>query len=327
METGVAHPAAVVTDLTCPPDIHSTFSFCSIVQLNALYLWPSFACCLYISLTSFIFLPPSTISFSVFLSCTFSFYSFTLFLYSRSQFSLSDSWALTAFYISFFSTTVREWGLGALFKQTGGCVVRRGWRHAITNHWLLVVSGTRRTWPRYGERGPSGTCRAGFRDNQTATLATVRCGVTADGSWCINPPGRIVWRVWDGNTTTKTFLKKKQKILNKVRIKYGNRQKIKKKCYARLLGKVCVSAMSQHVSNLSQVKPAAWRVYSTRDCIWLGNDTDRSRVPWCDIQAMLFWGGWQLNKDLMSEITDYFRSYVLWNLTHINFTQIYMNIL
>lgn len=96
---------------------------------------------------------------------------------------------------------------GALFKQTGGRVVRRGWRHAITNHWLLAVSGTRRTWPRYGKLGSSGTCRADFHDNQTATLATARCRVMADGSWCINPPGRMVWRVWDGITTIKVFKK------------------------------------------------------------------------------------------------------------------------
>lgn len=36
METGVAHPAAVVTDLTCPPDIHSQSSSSSALQRQAL---------------------------------------------------------------------------------------------------------------------------------------------------------------------------------------------------------------------------------------------------------------------------------------------------
>lgn len=38
METGVAHPAAVVTDLTCPPDIHSQPSSSSAARLQALSL-------------------------------------------------------------------------------------------------------------------------------------------------------------------------------------------------------------------------------------------------------------------------------------------------
>ncbi|KAF0025137.1 hypothetical protein F2P81_022018 [Scophthalmus maximus] len=42
---------------------------------------------------------------------------------------------------------------GALSKQTGGRAVRRGWRHAITNHRLLAVAGALRTRPRYGEQG------------------------------------------------------------------------------------------------------------------------------------------------------------------------------
>lgn len=67
---------------------------------------------------------------------------------------------------------------GALFKQTGGRVVRRGWRQAITNHWLLAFAGTWHTRPRYAERGTNGTCRSGFHDNQAATLAAMRCGVT-----------------------------------------------------------------------------------------------------------------------------------------------------
>ncbi len=115
-------------------------------------------------------------------------------------------WQLFTFH---FSSLQREnsRASGALFKQTGGRVVRRGWRHAITNHRLLAIAGTRCVGPRYGgEPGPNGTCCFGLHDNQTATITAVRCGVTADGSWCIEPPGGTIWCVRDGITREKSIL-------------------------------------------------------------------------------------------------------------------------
>lgn len=54
----------------------------------------------------------------------------------------AELWQLFTF-LFFFSPP--QWGngraSGALLKQTGGRVVRQGWRHAITNHRLLAVAG------------------------------------------------------------------------------------------------------------------------------------------------------------------------------------------
>lgn len=98
MEIGVAHPAPVVTDLTCPPDIHSQSSFHSALQLQA----PSFC----LSLLPFISLFKKTFIFALHFSrlypisprCSAFSYSTVLFLraitllhfLSSTIFALSD---------------------------------------------------------------------------------------------------------------------------------------------------------------------------------------------------------------------------------------------
>lgn len=202
METGVAHPAAVVTDLTCPPDIHLQSTVSSALHcLLPCFPSPShapipFSLCLPTFIPSFFFPNTCSVPFSVFLLYAFSFTSF----------SLCDSWALTAFYFSFFffSATVRERpGIGGLVKTN-----RRpcGSPRVATRHNKPPAPCRRGQMVHRGQataasEGPNRTCRIGFHDNQTATLAVVRCRVTVDTLkyWRIEPPGLMCTR-WNINS-------------------------------------------------------------------------------------------------------------------------------
>lgn len=105
METGVAHLAAVVTDLTCPPDIHSQSSFSSALQLQNHCPSPlppsSSSPSISLNLHSFILnsfcvlilrlLFSCSVPVSAFPSSTFSSYPLILFPFSLLPFSPSDS--------------------------------------------------------------------------------------------------------------------------------------------------------------------------------------------------------------------------------------------
>lgn len=152
-------PCCIVTDLTCPPDIHSQ-SF----QHYNYFLHPSVYPSIYLSqILSLRFYCHFTLM--VFPSYAFSSSAFTLFLIPLSllTFSLSDSWALTAFYISFSSATVREQpGIGGLVQ-----INRRpcGSPRVATRHNKPPAPGRRMhrriaQGPHYGGRGPNGTWRS-----------------------------------------------------------------------------------------------------------------------------------------------------------------------
>lgn len=94
METGVAHPAAVVTDLTCPPDIYLQSAFSIALQVQALLPFSI----IYINLRSL----PNT-CFTSFLP----FFLCTTIPFSLLPFSLGNSWALTDLNISFFSAAAK----------------------------------------------------------------------------------------------------------------------------------------------------------------------------------------------------------------------------
>lgn len=261
METGVAHPAAVVTDFTCPPDIHLQSSSSSVLQLQAQYLCPS------------IF--PSSLSFSIHLLhmhlhsliicfyCLYSsflFYSlilfsaFVLFLHSMLHFpfslwpfSHSDSWALTAFYISFLSATAREQPCIGVLVQTN----RRpcGSPRVATRHNKPPAPGRCRHMVHRAplrRTGAKWDLPCWFPWRPDSNIAVVRCGVTADGSWCIEPPGQTVWRVLDGITTVKTgrgclFLVWKITLRANIAGKRNEikKEKMKNVCSDRLQGEVC----------------------------------------------------------------------------------------
>lgn len=205
METGVAHPAAVVTDLTCPPDIHLQSTVSSALH----YLPPCFPSPSHTPTPFPLSLPTFIPSFFFPNTCSIPFSVFLLYAFSFTSFSLCDSWALTAFYFSFFfSATVRERpGIGGLVKTN-----RRpcGSPRVATRHNKPPAPCRRRQMVHRGQataasKGPNRTCRIGFHDNQTATLAVVKCRVTVDTLkyWRIEPPGRGVWRVQDGISIAK----------------------------------------------------------------------------------------------------------------------------
>lgn len=121
-------------------------------------------------------------------------FSFLIFL---SLLSINDSWALTAFYISFFSATVREWlGIRGLVKTNKRPC---GSPRVATSH-NKPPTPCRRRHTVHRARLCS-KCHSGFHDNQTATLAVEKCRVMVDGDWCTEPPGWTVWRVrWSRNS-------------------------------------------------------------------------------------------------------------------------------
>lgn len=93
----------------------------------------------------------------------------------------AELWQLFAFHFS-PPQQANSRAPGALFKQTGGRVVRRGWRHAITNHRLLAVAGTWCTGPRYGgERGPNRDLPLWFPWQPDINIS--RSEVRSDGRW------------------------------------------------------------------------------------------------------------------------------------------------
>ena len=185
METGVAHHAAGAPP-ACPPDTYSQSSCCAL-QLQAPCLSPSL-------------LPPSS---SLFL-CPRSnaFIPFWDLLLSKAPFSVSPSFitppmcsqwqlSLDSFLHFYFSPPQREnsRASGALFKQTGGCVVRPGWRHAITNHRLLAVACTHCTGPLLRRAGAKRDlpCRCSWQPDSNIRRSEVR----SDGGWELR-----YWTTW-----------------------------------------------------------------------------------------------------------------------------------
>lgn len=129
-------------------------------------------------------------------------FSFLIFL---SLLSTNDSWALTAFYISFFSATVREWlGIRGLVKTNKRPC---GSPRVATSH-NKPPTPCRRRHTVHRARLCS-KCHSGFHDNQTATLAMEKCRVMVDGDLCTEPPGWTVWRVrWSCNSKHVKYCKK-----------------------------------------------------------------------------------------------------------------------
>lgn len=111
-----------------------------------------------------------------------------------------ELWQLFTFH---FSPPRREnsRASGALFKQTGGRAVRRGWRHAITNRRLLAVAGAWFTGPRYGERGDLPSWLPRQPDSNIS-----RGEVRSDGRWEL-----MYWTTWSDRLTCTRWNHKSKK--------------------------------------------------------------------------------------------------------------------
>lgn len=210
METGVAHLAAVVTDLTCPPDIHSQSSFSSALQLQNHCPSPlppsSSSPSISLNLHSFILnsfcvlilrlLFSCSVPVSAFPSSTFSSYPLILFPFSLLPFSPSDSWVLTAFYISFFSATAREQpGIRGLVQTN-----RRpcGSPRVATRHNKPPAPGRRRHMvhraPLRRRAGAKRDLPFWFPWQPDSNIS--RCEVRSDGRWKL-----MYWTTWWDNLT------------------------------------------------------------------------------------------------------------------------------
>lgn len=240
METGVAHPAAVVTDLTCPPDIHLQSSLSS--ALHSLYsLLPSLS--IYLNPHSFILtcfyililLPKHSFN-PLFCLSLLYFLFFPSFLSPSCHFrsGTAELWQLFTFH---FSPPQRGNGRasGALLKQTGGRVVRQGWRHAITNHRLLAVAGRWCIGPGYGSKWRAKQDLPfwfPWQSNSNISRGEVR----SDGRWELT-----YWTTWsDGLTCTRWNHNRKNVqgnvysgLKHNVQGKYSTNEEQNKKCDKR----------------------------------------------------------------------------------------------